>query len=131
MRPYILRTQGQRPWQCSARPLSSFFADVGVDVVVNNAGIMPLIPIAKGDIEVFDKVIATNLSRRFPGAGTGSGVEGLVHVLANEILNKRSRLALCLGLLFFAIQLLQATNLAKKVALVTDASKRHRSFESA
>ena len=32
-----------------------------VDVVVNNAGIMPLSPIAKSDVETFDKVIATNL----------------------------------------------------------------------
>src|SRR5947209_20193000 len=32
-----------------------------IDVVVNNAGIMPLSPITKGDIETFDKVIATNL----------------------------------------------------------------------
>jgi len=30
-------------------------------VVVNCAGIMPLAPIAKGDVEMFDKVIATNL----------------------------------------------------------------------
>ena len=36
-----------------------------IDVVVNNAGIMPLSPIAKGDIEVFDKVIATNLRGTF------------------------------------------------------------------
>jgi 3-oxoacyl-[acyl-carrier protein] reductase len=36
-----------------------------VDVVVNNAGIMPLSPIAKGDIEIFDKVIATNLRGTF------------------------------------------------------------------
>jgi NAD(P)-dependent dehydrogenase (short-subunit alcohol dehydrogenase family) len=32
-----------------------------IDVVVNNAGIMPLSPIAKGDVETFDKGIATNL----------------------------------------------------------------------
>lgn len=32
-----------------------------VSLVVNCAGIMPLAPIAKGDIESFDKVIATNL----------------------------------------------------------------------
>jgi 3-oxoacyl-[acyl-carrier protein] reductase len=36
-----------------------------VDVVVNNAGIMPLSPIAKGDVEAFDKVIATNLRGTF------------------------------------------------------------------
>lgn len=36
-----------------------------VDVVVNNAGIMPLSPIAKGDVDTFDKVIATNLRGTF------------------------------------------------------------------
>ncbi len=32
-----------------------------IEAVVNAAGVMPLAPIAKGDIESFDKVIATNL----------------------------------------------------------------------
>src|SRR5258708_3990142 len=36
-----------------------------IDVVVNNAGIMPLSPIAKGNVETFDKVIATNLRGTF------------------------------------------------------------------
>ena len=36
-----------------------------VDVVVNNSGIMPLSPIGKGDVETFDKVIATNLRGTF------------------------------------------------------------------
>ena len=36
-----------------------------IDVVVNTAGIMPLSPIVKGDIELFDKVIATNLRGTF------------------------------------------------------------------
>jgi 3-oxoacyl-[acyl-carrier protein] reductase len=36
-----------------------------VDVVVNNAGIMPLSPIAKGDVDTFDKVIAINLRGTF------------------------------------------------------------------
>src|SRR6201995_2146847 len=36
-----------------------------IDVVVNNAGIMSLSPIAKGDVETFDKVIATNLRGTF------------------------------------------------------------------
>lgn len=36
-----------------------------IDVVVNNAGIMPLSPIAKGDVETFDKVINTNLRGTF------------------------------------------------------------------
>src|SRR6267378_3009060 len=88
-----------------------------VDVVVNSAGIMPLQPIAEGDLEVFDRVIATNLrgafvvlqqaarhvsaggriiafsssviARSFPTYGpyiaSKAGVEGLVHVLANEL----------------------------------------------
>jgi 3-oxoacyl-[acyl-carrier protein] reductase len=36
-----------------------------IDVVVNNAGIMPLSPIAKGDLDVFDKVLSTNLRGTF------------------------------------------------------------------
>jgi 3-oxoacyl-[acyl-carrier protein] reductase len=88
-----------------------------IDVVVNNAGIMTLSPIAKGDVETFDKVIATNLrgtflvfsqaaqhvaeggriiafsssvlAKSFPTYGpyiaSKAGVEGLVHVLANEL----------------------------------------------
>src|SRR5437667_6795451 len=88
-----------------------------IDVVVNSAGIMPLGRIADGDMEVFDKVIATNLrgaflvlrqaaqhvveggriialsssvlAKSFPTYGpyiaSKAGVEGLVHVLANEL----------------------------------------------
>jgi 3-oxoacyl-[acyl-carrier protein] reductase len=88
-----------------------------IDVVVNSAGIMPLGRIADGDIDVFDKVIATNLrgaflvlgqaaqhvveggriialsssvvAKAFPTYGpyvaSKAGVEGLVHVLANEL----------------------------------------------
>jgi 3-oxoacyl-[acyl-carrier protein] reductase len=37
----------------------------GINVVVNCAGIMPLSPIAKGDLELFDKVITTNLRGTF------------------------------------------------------------------
>jgi 3-oxoacyl-[acyl-carrier protein] reductase len=36
-----------------------------IDVVVNNAGIMQLSPIAKGDVDTFDKTIATNLRGTF------------------------------------------------------------------
>jgi len=36
-----------------------------IDVIVNCAGIMPLSPIAGGDLELFDKVIATNLRGTF------------------------------------------------------------------
>jgi 3-oxoacyl-[acyl-carrier protein] reductase len=88
-----------------------------IDVVVNCAGIMPLARIADGDMEVFDKVIATNLRGTFivlgqaarhvspggriiafsssvvalarptygPYIASKAGVEGLVHVLANEL----------------------------------------------
>jgi 3-oxoacyl-[acyl-carrier protein] reductase len=88
-----------------------------VDVVVNNSGIMPLSPVGKGDVVVFDKVIGTNLrgtflvlaqaaqhvapggriiafsssvlAKSFPTYGpyiaSKAGVEGLVHVLANEL----------------------------------------------
>src|SRR6478735_4967965 len=35
------------------------------DVVVHCAGIMPLFPIASGDVATFDKVIATNLRGTF------------------------------------------------------------------
>jgi 3-oxoacyl-[acyl-carrier protein] reductase len=37
----------------------------GINVVVNCAGIMPLSPITEGDLELFDKVIATNLRGTF------------------------------------------------------------------
>jgi 3-oxoacyl-[acyl-carrier protein] reductase len=88
-----------------------------LDVVVNNSGIMPLSPIGKGDVELFDKVIGTNLRGTFlvlaqaaqhvapggriiafsssvlakslpaygPYIASKAGVEGLVHVLANEL----------------------------------------------
>jgi 3-oxoacyl-[acyl-carrier protein] reductase len=88
-----------------------------VNVVVNCAGIMPLSPIAGGDLELFDKLINTNLrgtfvvlgraarqvspggriiafsssvvAKAFPSYGpyiaSKAGVEGLVHVLANEL----------------------------------------------
>ncbi len=36
-----------------------------VDIVVHNAGIMPLFPLGKADTETFDKVIATNLRSAF------------------------------------------------------------------
>ena len=88
-----------------------------IDVVVNSAGVMPLRPIAAGDVDGFDKVVATNLrgtflvlsraatqvapggriiafsssviGKSFPTYGpyiaSKAGVEGLVHVLANEM----------------------------------------------
>jgi 3-oxoacyl-[acyl-carrier protein] reductase len=88
-----------------------------VDVVVHCAGIMPLGPIRDNDVQMFDRVIATNLrgtflvlalaarrvttggriiafsssvlAKSFPGYGayiaSKAGVEGLIHVLANEL----------------------------------------------
>jgi 3-oxoacyl-[acyl-carrier protein] reductase len=88
-----------------------------IDVVVNNAGIMGLSPIIKGDLDLFDRTIGTNLRgtylifsqaaqhvadggrivafsssallKAFPTYGpyiaAKAGVEGLVHVLANEL----------------------------------------------
>lgn len=88
-----------------------------VHAVVNCAGIMPLSAIVEGNVEAFDKVIATNLrgtflvlsqaakhvpsggriiafsssvvAKAFPEYGayvaSKAGVEGLVHVLANEL----------------------------------------------
>jgi 3-oxoacyl-[acyl-carrier protein] reductase len=88
-----------------------------VDVVVHNSGIMPLSPIGKAEVDLFDKVISTNLrgaflvlaqaaqhvasggriiafsssvlAKSFPTYGpyiaSKAGVEGLVHVLANEL----------------------------------------------
>lgn len=88
-----------------------------IDVVVNSAGIMPLAPIGDGDLDAFDRTIATNLrgtflmlaqsakhlgaggriialsssvvAKSFPTYGayiaSKAGVEGLVHVLANEL----------------------------------------------
>jgi 3-oxoacyl-[acyl-carrier protein] reductase len=36
-----------------------------IDIVVHSAGIMPLVPISPGNVESFDKVIATNLRGTF------------------------------------------------------------------
>jgi len=106
----------------SATDVEQLFTQAGeslgaIDVVIHCAGIMPLRPIADGDVATFDKVIATNLrgtflvlaqaaqhvatggrivafsssvlAKSFPGYGayiaSKGGVEGLVHVLANEL----------------------------------------------
>jgi 3-oxoacyl-[acyl-carrier protein] reductase len=44
----------------------------GINVLVNCAGIMPLSPIAGGNLELFDKVIATNLRGTFVVLGQAS-----------------------------------------------------------
>jgi 3-oxoacyl-[acyl-carrier protein] reductase len=88
-----------------------------VDVVVHNSGVMSLSAIGKNDLDLFDRVISTNLrgaflvlaqaaqhvasggriiafsssvlAKSFPTYGpyiaSKAGVEGLVHVLANEL----------------------------------------------
>jgi|SRR5215211_777847 len=43
-----------------------------ISVVVNCAGIMPLSPITEGDLEIFDKVITTNLRGTFVVLGQAS-----------------------------------------------------------
>jgi 3-oxoacyl-[acyl-carrier protein] reductase len=48
--------------QLFEKPINAFGQ---IEVFVNNAGIMRLSPIAKGDVEGFDKVIATNLRGTF------------------------------------------------------------------
>ncbi len=53
-----------------AEDVQRLFADTlkelgKINVVVNNAGIMPLSPIAKNDVETFDKVIRINLRGTF------------------------------------------------------------------
>src|SRR5438094_10356203 len=50
-----------------------------VDVVVHSAGIMPLLPISGGNVETFDKVIATNLRGTFLVLG-----QAAQHVPAGE-----------------------------------------------
>lgn len=62
-----------------------------IQVVVNNAGIMPLSPIAKGDVETFDKVIATNLRGAFLVLGQAAQhvVEGgRIIALSSSVLAK-------------------------------------------
>ena len=44
----------------------------GIKVIVNCSGIMPLSTIAEGDLELFDKVIATNLLGTFVVLGQAS-----------------------------------------------------------
>jgi 3-oxoacyl-[acyl-carrier protein] reductase len=106
----------------SAREVERLFNETvktlgSVDVVVHNSGIMSLSPIGKNELDLFDKVISTNLrgaflvlaqaaqhiiaggriiafsssvlAKSFPTYGpyiaSKAGVEGLVHVLANEL----------------------------------------------
>ncbi|GAB7521639.1 SDR family oxidoreductase [Paraburkholderia sp. 2C] len=60
-----------------------------VDVVVNSAGIMPLGPIAAGDVETFDRVIATNLRGSylmFSAAANALGNGGRIIGISSSVL---------------------------------------------
>src|SRR5262245_25375816 len=62
-----------------------------IQIVVNNAGIMPLSPIAQGDVETFDKVIAINLRGAFLVLGKAAQrvVEGgRIIALSSSVLAK-------------------------------------------
>lgn len=62
-----------------------------IHVVVNNAGIMPLSPIANGDVETFDKVVAVNLRGAFLVLGQAAQyvVEGgRIIALSSSVLAK-------------------------------------------
>jgi 3-oxoacyl-[acyl-carrier protein] reductase len=61
----------------------------GINVVVNCAGIMPLSPIAKGDLELFDKVITTNLRGTFVVLGEAARTvssEGRIIVFSSSVI---------------------------------------------
>ena len=60
------------------------------DVVVHCAGIMPLRPIADGDLDMFDKVIATNLRGAFVGTRRG-GQAGAFRRTHHRLLDERDR----------------------------------------
>ena len=60
------------------------------DVVVHCAGIMPLRPIADGDLDMFDKVIATNLRGAFVGTRRG-GPAGAFRRTHHRLLDERDR----------------------------------------
>jgi 3-oxoacyl-[acyl-carrier protein] reductase len=62
-----------------------------IQVVVNNAGIMPLSPIAKGDVETFDRVIAINLRGAFLVLGQAAqhvAEGGRIIALSSSVLGK-------------------------------------------
>ena len=60
-RAVILAADISKPEEVKQLFLQSKEAFGDIEVVVNTAGIMPLAPIAKGDTDTFDKVIAINL----------------------------------------------------------------------
>ena len=65
-----------------------------IDVVVNCAGIMPLVRIADGDMEVFDQVIATNLRGAFIVLGQAArhvAPGGLIIVFSSNVVQRGSR----------------------------------------
>lgn len=62
-----------------------------IDVVVHCAGIMPLFPIASGDVETFDRVIATNLRGSFLVLGQAArhvSAGGRIIALSSSVIAK-------------------------------------------
>ena len=62
-----------------------------INVVVHSAGIMPLLPIAGGSIETFDKVISTNLRGSFlvlGGAAQHLGSGGRIIAFSSSVIAK-------------------------------------------
>jgi len=62
-----------------------------LDVVVNSAGVMPMVPIASGDVDAFDKVIRTNLRGAFVVLGEAAkrlGDGGRIIALSTSVIAK-------------------------------------------
>jgi len=62
-----------------------------IDVVVHSAGIMPLVPIGTGNVETFDKVIATNLRGSFLVLGAAAqhvGPGGRIIAFSSSVIAK-------------------------------------------
>jgi 3-oxoacyl-[acyl-carrier protein] reductase len=63
----------------------------GINVVVNCAGIMPLLPITGRDLDLFDKVIATNLRGTFIVLGKASqhvSTDGRIIAISSSVIAK-------------------------------------------
>ena len=82
-------TEVRKLFQDGRSALGPFYA------VVNTAGIMPLAPIAKGDIDAFDKVIATNLRGSYlimSEAANEVAEGGRVVLFSSSVVAKNGRL---------------------------------------
>lgn len=80
-----------RPDQVAALFEQTASAYGRVDVVVHTAGIMPLSPIADGDMDLFDRVMTTNLRGSFvvmAEAARRVGEEGRIIMFSSSVLGK-------------------------------------------